>query len=344
MTVTAPSNADLAELLSREAQAAPRDSQRRRALGRAARRALVWPQEARDLVAEGGSPTDLPSVGPFIGALIEGWLADPPEIGERPPERTGFLTVARARRILAERPEWRKVRADLQIHTTWSDGKLPLEDMAEAIRARGHEHAAITDHSKGLPIARGMHEERLLEQVAAIDRWNETAGDGLVLLRGLEMNLSPAGEGDMDPEVLRRLDLVLGAFHSRLRVTDDQTARYRAALRNPDVHVLAHPRGRRFGARRGLQADWEVVVAEAARTGTALEVDAHPDRQDLDVSILQVAAETDVWVSVGTDAHRPEELEHLELGLAALALAGFRPDRVLNRLPREDLLAWAGRA
>lgn len=333
-------NADLAELLSREAENFPARSQRRRALARAARRALVWPEEVAEVVEGGGVPTDLQAVGPFVGRLIEAWLADPPEVPPPPPERAGFLTTAEARRALAAHPGW-TIRGDLQVHTTWSDGRLPLEEMAEAIRARGHEYAAITDHSKGLPIAHGMAEERLLEQVAAIERWNAEAGGGLRLLRGLEMNLSPDGAGDMDPDVLGRLDLVLGAFHSRLRVTEDQTERYLAALRNPDVHILAHPRGRRFGARRGLQADWERVVLEAARRGKALEVDAHPDRQDLDVAGLRLAAEAGTWVSIGSDAHRAEELDHLELALGSLALAGFPPERVLNRLPVEGLLAWA---
>ena len=155
------------------------------------------------------------------------------------------------------------------------------------------------------------------------------------------MNLSPEGEGDMDPSALARLDLVLGAFHSKLRLQEDQTERYLAAVRNPEVHVLAHPRGRRYGVRVGLSADWERVVAEAARTGTALEVDCFPDRQDLDVPTLRLAAEADAWVSIGTDAHRPDELRSIELGLASVALAGVRPERVLNLMSADEIVEWA---
>lgn len=339
-----PTNADLAELLARESESHPEGSQRRRALRRAARAALIWPSEAASILASGGRVTELASVGPWIGSLLEGWLDDPPAIPTPAPERLGFLTMAEARRVLDEHTDWAgAARGDLQMHTTWSDGRASLEEMAGAAHALGREYVAVTDHSKGLPIARGMPEERLREQMAVIDAWNARPPEPIRLLRGLEMNLSPGGEGDMDPSSLAELDLVLGAFHSSLRAREDQTDRYLAALRNPTVHVLAHPRGRRFGARVGLSADWERVAAEAARTGTALEVDAHPDRQDLDVETLRIVAAAGAWVSIGTDAHRPHELAHLELGLAALALADFPKARVLNFLPANEILAWAER-
>lgn len=332
------SNVDLAELLSREAEG--HEGRRQRALRRAARQALLWPEEAADL---DGSLTDLRGVGPWVAGFLEGWLQDPPEVDDPPPERASFLSMARARRVVDEHPTWRTaLKGDLQVHTTWSDGRASPVEMAAAARATGHEYVAFTDHSKGLPIARGMDEETLLREIAELDELNlSLRREGFRVLRSLEMNLTPEGEGDMDPEVLGRLDLVLGAFHSKLRVTDDQTERYLAALRNPTVHVLAHPRGRRYGVRTGLSANWERVVEEAARTGTALEVDCFPDRQDLDVGILRLAAEADAWISLGTDAHRPNELGSLELGLASLALAGVRPERVLNLLSADEVAAWA---
>ena len=138
------------------------------------------------------------------------------------------------------------------MHTTYSDGSASVEEMATTCaEVYGYGHVAVTDHSKGLPIAHGMDEARLAVQAEEIRRVNarlEGGGVRLRILHGLEMNLSPQGEGDMDPLALRALDLVLGAFHSKLRVTDDQTERYLAALRNPIFHVLAHPRGRRWGA------------------------------------------------------------------------------------------------
>jgi histidinol phosphatase-like PHP family hydrolase len=145
----------------------------------------------------------------------------------------------------------------------------------------------------------------------------------------------------MDPGALARLDLVLGAFHSKLRVTEDQTDRYLAAVRNPDVNVLAHPRGRRFNVRPGLSADWARVFDQAARLDKAVEIDGFPDRQDLDVELLRLARDHGVRISIGTDAHSVSELGHMEFGLAAAALAGIERERILNYLPVGDVLAWA---
>jgi DNA polymerase (family 10) len=230
------------------------------------------------------------------------------------------------------------------MHTTYSDGRAPLREMAETAASHGYEHVAVTDHSKGLAIANGMDERRLIRQIRDIDETNaerEKSGVGLRLVRSIEMNLSPDGEGDMDPSVLGRLDLVLAAFHSRLRVTEDQTDRYLAAVRNPSVHILGHPRGRRWNRRLGLTADWPRVFSAAAEAGTALEIDAYPDRQDLDVELAGLAADAGCWISIGTDAHTPSELRYMEFGIAAAVRAGIPRDRVLNFLPREALVAWA---
>jgi histidinol phosphatase-like PHP family hydrolase len=273
------------------------------------------------------------------------WLESPPdEVPEPPDLRRGFLTLSQVRATLADHPGWVEgIRGDLQMHTTHSDGKNTLREMAGAAAAQGYEYAAITDHSKGLPIARGMDEERLArlgQEIAEVNRELEAAGSQLHLLRSIEMNLSPAGEGDMEPEALATLDLVLGAFHSKLRETEDQTERYLAAVRNPHVHVLAHPRGRMYGRRVGLRAAWSRVFEEVARLGKAVEVDANPNRQDLDVELLQLAREAGCRISIGTDAHSIGELEFMEFGLAAVARAGIPKERILNFLPLDDLLAW----
>jgi len=308
---------------------------------------MTWPEEASAVAEEGRSLTELRGVGPWVARTLHGWLEDPPEVPEPPPERRGFLTVAEARAVVEANPEWRAgLRADLQVHTTYSDGKASLEEMADLLEGMGYSQAGITDHSKGLPIAGGMHEDRLAEQALHIEKVNagfEARGSPFRILRSIEMNLSPEGQGDMDPDALGTLDLVLGAFHSKLRVTEDQTERYVAAVRNPTVHVLAHPRCRRFGARLGLSADWAAVFAAAAEAGTAVEIDASPDRQDLDVDLVRLAIEEGAWVSIGTDAHYPHELGWVDLGLAAAILAGAPRERILNYLPREELLEWAAR-
>ncbi|HEY7461877.1 MAG TPA: PHP domain-containing protein [Gemmatimonadota bacterium] len=338
-------NAELAELLAREAERA--EGHAARALRRGSRLAFLWPEEASALHGRGESLTLLAGVGPYLARLLGGWLDDPPAVPEPPAPRRGFLALTEARALLAAHPVWEAdLRGDLQMHTEWSDGSATVGEMAAAALERGYEYIAITDHSKGLKIAGGLDEERLQEQGAEIARVNAELAErmtGLTVLRSLEMNLSPAGAGDMDPRSLAGLDLVLGAFHSSLRKADDQTARYVAALRNPHVHVLGHPRGRVYNFRPGLAADWARVFATAAELDKAVEVDAFPDRQDLDVDLLEIARREGTRISLGTDAHHPWQLGFIELGLAAAIQAQIPREQVLNYMPLEDLRDWVER-
>ena len=343
------SNGLLAELMAVAAEQQEPGSNRQKALQRAARRAIFWPEEAQSLVEAGRSLTELSGVGPWLARLLAEWLDGvvPLEVPEPPEVRRGFMTLAEVRAILAGDPSWPAgLQADLQMHTTYSDGSVPLRDMVNAAAALGYGHVNITDHSVGLKIARGMSHQELDEQahdIAGLNRELEGSGERIRVLHGLEMNLSPEGEGDMDPKALARLDLVLGAFHSKLRVTEDQTARYLAALRNPTFHVLAHPRGRMFNRRAGLRADWPRVFDEAVAQGKAVEIDANPNRQDLDVELLKLAREAGVWISMGTDSHSVGELLFMEFGLAAAVRAEVPKDRILNFMTRDELLEWAAR-
>ena len=302
----------------------------------------MWAEEAAGVQESGRSLTDLRSVGPFTAHFIAEWLRDSPDPPIPPPLRDGFITYAYARTVVDAHPDWGAVsRADHQMHTDETDGSATIEEMAEAAAAIGRDRIVITDHSKALRITNGMDEVRLLaqgEHIAAVN----ARGAGPLVLRGIEMDLTPEGAGDMDPAALARLDLVLGAFHSKLRLRDDQTARYFRGLENPDTQVLAHPRGRIYNFRPGLLCDWERVARRAAEIGTALEIDAYPDRQDLDVERLRIVAREGAWISIGTDAHTPAELVFLEIGIAAAILAGIRRDRVLNLLSARDLADRVG--
>ena len=232
------------------------------------------------------------------------------------------------------------------MHTTDSDGSLPLVEVVEAARGLGRTAIGVTDHSKSLRIANGMDEPRLADQGRRIEALNEELAEGgspFRVLRSIEMDVFWDGSEDMPPDALAPLDLVLGAFHSRLRVTEDQTDRYLAALRNPSLQVLAHPQARMYGRRRGLTADWPRVFAEAAALGKAVEIDATPARQDLSVELARLAVAEGVrWYSIGSDAHVPIELEFLPFGLAIAALARVPRERVLNFLPAHSVAAWAG--
>jgi DNA polymerase (family 10) len=154
------------------------------------------------------------------------------------------------------------------------------------------------------------------------------------------MNLSPTGEGDMAPSALRNLDLVLGCFHSALRRADDQTSRYIAALQNSDIQILGHPQTPIYNHREGLQADWRRVFAEAARLDKAVEIDGYPDRQDLRLSLLKIAKEEGAKISLGTDAHHPEQLVYMELSLATAALAKIQPEQIINFMTSTLLRRW----
>jgi putative hydrolase len=339
------SNANLAELLAR--QAAQEEGIRQRAYKRAARSAFLWPEEAADLLAKGRALVELKSVGPFIARQLHTWLEKPPLKVSAPLIRRDFLTVAEARAILAAHPDWTKqLRGDLQMHTLWSDGSASVAEMAAAAQARGYEYIAITDHSKGLKIAGGIDEAALAKQgdeIAAVNQSIRAANGQLHVLRSIEMNLNPRGEGDMDVAALRGLDLVLGSFHSSLRTTEDQTERYLKAIRNPQVHILGHPRGRIYNFRLGLAADWPRGFAEAAKLDKALEIDSYPDRQDLNLSLLKIARREGTRISLGTDAHHSWQLEFIELGLAAARKAGIPANRIVNFLPLDQLLDWIRR-
>jgi histidinol phosphatase-like PHP family hydrolase len=335
-------NSIVAELCAREAES--NSGILARAFRRAARSAFLWPENASDLVARNRPLTELHGVGPFIEKRIRLWIANPPPPVSIPAIRRDFLALADARELLCKSPAWQKqLKADLQMHTRWSDGSGTIAEMAEAARKCGYKYIAITDHSKGLKIAGGIDEARLRKQGMEIGRLNQSLSrrrDNLTVLRSVEMNLNPRGEGDMDPASLSELDLVLGSFHSVLRTKDDQTGRYLAAIRNPDIQILGHPRGRIYNYRLGLKADWPKVFAEAARLDKAMEIDCYPDRQDLNLSLLQIARKEGTRISLGTDAHHPWQLEFIELGLAAALLAKIPEDRIINFMPLQKLLEW----
>jgi hypothetical protein len=225
-------NAEIAELLAVEAEGSKQPLQE--ALRRASRKALLWPVEAACLLDEGRSLQELPGIGPYLEKLILRWFHRRPLISGVPEIRRGFFTLAEAKAVLATKPCWTaRLKGDLQMHSLWSDGTDSIAAMAATASERGYEYIAITDHSKGLKIAGGIDERQLKAQAEEIEGLNQSYaanGQNFRILRSVELNLDPAGRGDMDAEALGELDLVLGCFHSALRRKEDQTERYLAAL------------------------------------------------------------------------------------------------------------------
>src|SRR5215469_13322359 len=228
-------NSQLAELLARQAEKARPPLSR--AFRRASRRAFLWPEEASSLQKHGHSLTELQSIGPYLEKVIRAWIEDPHMPPAPPALRSGFLTFTEAQAMLAAQPGWiAGVKGDLQLHSVWSDGSASVAELAAAAVEMDYEYIAITDHAKGLKIAGGIDEAQLREQGAEIDAINRSlkrAGHKLRVLRSAELNLTPNGEGDMEPQALAELDVVIGCFHSALRRKEDQSERYLAALRIP---------------------------------------------------------------------------------------------------------------
>ena len=252
--------------------------------------------------------------------------------------------MPKAEAALAKKPQWlRLLKGDLQMHSNWSDGSGSIREMADAGLERNYEYIAITDHSKGLKIANGIDEKQLSQQAEEIEEINRSlqeTGTKLRVLRSIELNLNPRGEGDMEERALAGLDIVVGCFHSSLRKTEDQTERYLAALRNPAIQILGHPRGRIYNFRIGLKAVWPRVFALAAELDKAVEIDSYPDRQDLSPDLVLLAKKAGCRISLSTDSHGPSQLSFIKLGLASAMLAGIKEERILNFMPRQNLLKW----
>jgi len=257
--------------------------------------------------------------------------------------------LSRAQVVAALRnPKLRAVRrdeyrGDLQMHSVWSDGSQTLEDIVEAGIARGYDYCAVTDHSYGLPIARGVSMVKLFEQHREIDRLNDRYRGRFRLIKGIEANIHADGSVDMHSSELSRLELVVAAPHSGLRSTADQTARMIAAVRTPGVHILGHPRGRKYGSRPGVSADWPTVFEAAKQSGVAIEIDGDPTRQDLDYDLAERAVRAGCLIALDSDAHSTGELCYSETAIAHARLAGVPAEVVINTWPVDRLIEWLAR-
>jgi DNA polymerase (family 10) len=247
------------------------------------------------------------------------------------------------------------LRGDLHSHSDWSDGMHSIETMAEAARRRGHAYQVLTDHTQSLAIARGLTPDRVEEQRAIIAALNarfadeevagtappETPAEGFRLLHGCELEVRADGELDYDDDLLARFDLVVASVHvSRRQSRGELTRRTLNAIRNPNVDVIAHPSGRMILDRPDLDLDWDAVYTEAARTGTALEMNGSPHRLDLAVERARRAVELGCVLSIDSDAHKTAELDYLDWGISQARRAWVEPRVVLNTRSRADLLAW----
>ena len=261
--------------------------------------------------------------------------------------RDGFLSQAVAEWLLAApldgAVDLADYRGDFQMHSSYSDGDQTLDEIVRACLALGYGCAAVTDHSYGLPVAHGMSMEAAARQHAEIDALNARYAKRFRLFKGVEANILPDGSLDLQEDERRLFEIVVAAPHSGLRGTADQTSRMVAAVSQPHVHILGHPRGRRFNARGGVHADWPRVFDAAARHGVAIEIDGSIERQDVDAGLAARAVAAGCTIALDSDAHAPLELVFARMAIAHARLARIPPDRVVNCWSDARILEWSRR-
>jgi DNA polymerase (family 10) len=262
------------------------------------------------------------------------WI--PPELREN----CGEIEAAEQGR-LPELVEMAHIRGDLHMHTTETDGRATLEEMAEAARARGYEYIAITDHSKALAMANGLDEKRAVafaKQVREINRngapSGAPSGPGIRVFSGIECDILKDGTLDLANDALAQLDLVIGSVHSHMNMeAAEMTDRLLRALECPHLRILGHPTGRLLLHRDPFPFDFDRIVAEAVRRGVWLEINASPERLDLHGALIRGAKAKGARFTVSTDAHHPKQLDYMRYGVVTARRGWLGPDDILNTLP-----------
>jgi DNA polymerase (family X) len=262
------------------------------------------------------------------------WI--PPELREN----TGEIEAAEAGR-LPELVELKHIRGDIHMHTTETDGRATLEEMAQAARDRGYEYIAITDHSKALAMANGLDEKRVVafaKQVREINRNGN--GLGIRIFSGLECDILKDGAMDVADDALAELDLVIGSVHSHMNMeAAEMTDRLLRALECPHLRVIGHPTGRLLLHRDPFPFDFDRVVAEAVRRGVRLEINASPERLDLHGTLIRTARAKGAKFTISTDAHHPKHLENMKYGVVTARRGWLGPNDILNTLPADQFAA-----
>jgi putative hydrolase len=234
------------------------------------------------------------------------------------------------------------LRGDCHVHSDWSDGGSPIEDMARAAIDLGHEYIVLTDHSPRLTVAHGLSIERLREQLDLVREINEGIAP-FRILTGIEVDILEDGSLDQEPDLLAQLDVVVASVHSKLRMPGaEMTPRMIAAIRNPHMDVLGHCTGRIVVGRGRPESEFDAdaVFAACREHHVAVEINSRPERLDPPTRLLRLAVETGCRIAIDTDAHAPGQLEWQLRGCERAAACDVSAEMVVNTMPADDLLAW----
>jgi DNA polymerase (family 10) len=244
-------------------------------------------------------------------------------------EDCGEIQAAQRKRLPAL-VELSDIRGDLHVHTKETDGRDTLEDMVSAAQEKGYAYLAISNHSQHVTIAKGLDAKRLAKQIEKIDRLSAKTGK-LVILKAIEVDILTDGSLDLADDILKELDVVVGAVHSDFRLSrQKQTERILRAMDNPLFNILAHPSGRLINRREAYEVDLERLIEAAGQRDCFMELNAHPDRLDLNDVFCKTAKDLGVKIAVSTDAHSVDSLEHMRLGVLQARRGWLEPDDVLN--------------
>jgi putative hydrolase len=326
---------------------------------RAAKAIVGLSVSVADLVAA-GTLRDVPFVGPASARIITELVAErrSPSV-DAAIEKSGQASQVEAKRLLRDGylsqfalqralvlpaadgvVERANYRGDFQMHSTWSDGGEGIATMAQACIDLGHTCLGITDHSYGLPIARGISMADAARQHREIDKLNAKYSGRFRVFKGIEANILVDGSLDLQPEEREAFEFIVASPHSVLRRSDDQTPRMLAAVGSRHVAILGHPRGRIYNSRAGVVADWDRVFAEASRRRVAIEIDGNWHRQDVDYRLARVALDAGCLLALDSDAHSIGELRFSDYAIAHARLAGIPAERVINCWSDEQLDSW----
>ncbi|HEY3827148.1 MAG TPA: DNA polymerase/3'-5' exonuclease PolX [Bryobacteraceae bacterium] len=265
-------------------------------------------------------------------ALGLDWI--PPELREN----NGEIELAEAH-ALPKLVEQADLRGDLHMHTTATDGRATLEEMAEAARALGYEYVAITDHSKAIAMAFGLDEKRVVEFAATVRKINETGNLGIRVLSGLECDIMKEGDMDIAWDALAELDIVIGSVHSHMGLEPEaMTDRLLRALECPHLKALGHPTGRLLLHRDAFTFDFDRVIGEAVKRGVWLEVNSSPERLDLSANHVRAAKAKGAKFIVSTDAHHPKHLLNMKYGILTARRGGLEAADIMNAYPADQFV------